>query len=200
MILFFIFETSGGKHRGSCNCLQKLCPALWWLWWQVTAVVTSHCHGFHPNSDFVSNALILWNGHCGWRNGDSQPAVTTASDASREAMMLEWHSRVHSDVIVLQSFKQPHLLRAVGTGRRTKALPTNDLSTQTLYQIRQPSMYTFTKPVTLCHHQISELLSENRPQRYSKGEIILIWQKRTTDSLKLVQKKLIRVLPPWPHW
>lgn len=44
------------------------------------------------------------------------------------------------------------------------ALPTADLSTQALYQIKQPSMYTFT----LCQQQICELLSENSPRRCSK--------------------------------
>lgn len=93
-----------------------------------------------------SNALILWNGCCGWRNEDSQPAVTAVSDASREAMMLVWRSRVHSGVIVFNGGEQPRLLLAADTDRGTMALPTGDLSTQSLYQIKQASMYTFTSP------------------------------------------------------
>lgn len=103
-------------------------------------MVTSHRHGFHPNSDSDSHALILPNGCCGWRNGDSGPAVTTASDASRAAVMLERHLRVHSGVTVRRSVQEPHLPRAAGTGRGTMALTSGDLSTQMPYQVRQPSV------------------------------------------------------------
>lgn len=159
---------------------------------------TSHCHGFHPNSD--SNALILWNGCCGWRNGDSQPAVTAVSDASGEAMMLVWHSRVHSGAIVLSGGWRPHLLHKVDTDRGTMSLPTGDLSTQALYQIKQASMYTFTSPGHCASNKSVSCCLKIGQRGTQNGVIILIWQNRTRDSLRMVQKKLIRVLPPWPHW
>lgn len=132
----------------------------------------------------------------GGETQDSQPAVTAVSDASREAMMLVWHSRVHSGVIAFDGCEQPRLLHAVDTNRGTMVLPTGDLSTQMLYQIKQASMYTFTSPVhCVTIKSVSPCLKIGH-RGIQKGEIILIWQNRTTDSLRMIQKTLIRVLPP----
>lgn len=84
-------------------------------------------------------------------------------------MMLVGYKIVHSGVIIPNSGEQQHLLHAVHTDRRTMSLPTGELSIQMLYQIKQASMYAFTTPGHCANHQICELLSENRPQRYSKG-------------------------------
>lgn len=48
-------------------------------------------------------------------------------------------------------------------------LPTGDLSVQTTVSDQTSINVHIHKPVTLRRHQICELLSENRPQRYSKG-------------------------------
>lgn len=147
--------------------------------------------------------LILFQMHwyCGMDavGGETETASQRwpqASDASGEAVMFEWHSRVDSDVLVLQSFKQAHLPRA----EEQRHLP--QMTCQHRRFIRSDShQCTHSQSQWHCATitSVSPCLKIGH-RGIQKGEIILIWQKRTTDSLKLVQKKLIRVLPPWPHW
>lgn len=143
-----------------------------------------------------SNAPILWNGCCGWRKRDRQPAVTTVSDASRESMMLMWHSRVHSGVITQSGIYWPHLLHKNGYRKRNNGTTHRwAVSASTLSD--PSSMYTLTR---LSAHSSSVSYLETCQRGTENEEIILIWQNGTRDPLWELQKKLIRALPLWPCW
>lgn len=113
--------------------------------------------------------------------------------------------RLYVSVALKSSFrcdctKRPYILHAVDTDKGTMALPTGDPSTQMLYQIKQASMYTFTSPGHCAIIKSVSCCVKIGHRGIQKGGIILIWQNRTRESLRIVQKKLIRVLPPRPHW
>lgn len=76
-----------------------------WLWWRVTALVMSHCHGFYPNSQFCAQ---LQRYH-GMDAVGGERAPTAASDASRGPMMLMRHQRVHSGAPAQSGNYWPHL-------------------------------------------------------------------------------------------
>lgn len=76
-----------------------------WLWWRVTALVMSHCHGFYPNSQFCAQ---LQRYH-GMDAVGGERAPTAASDASRGPMMWMRHYRVHSGAHAQSGNDWPHL-------------------------------------------------------------------------------------------
>lgn len=78
-------------------------------------LVMSHCHGFYPNSQFCAQLQR----YSGMDAVGGETALTTASDASREPMMLMQSSRVHSGATAESRNYWPHLL---GQGTDLSAL------------------------------------------------------------------------------
>lgn len=157
-----------------------------WLWWRVTALVMSHCHGFYPNSQFCAQ---LQRYH-GMDAVGGERAPTAASDASRGPMMLMRHWRVHSGAPAQSGNYWPHL-----RDRGNNPFTTGTLSHQTRINVLHSLVAggrAGTQSVSCCL-KICQRGTGN-------GQSLYIWQDRTTDPLSLVQKKLIRALPPWPRW
>lgn len=148
-------------------------------------LVMSHCHGFYPNSQFCAQLQR----YCGMDAVGGERALTAASDASREPMMLMRRSRVHSGAIAQSGNYWPHLLDR-GT----------DPSALERYRIKQSSICTFMRAGGRAGTQSVSCCVKICQRGTEHGQTILIWQNRTTDSLRTVQKKLIRALPPWPRW
>lgn len=110
--------------------------------------------------------------------------------------MLEWHSNVHWVVIVLHGVKQSHHLHADAADRGAMAFPTGDRSTQMLYQIKLPSMYTFR---SLEHVATLEsvgccLKIGHRVIQKGKNNFDLAGKDNRLFEIGS-EKKLIRVLP-----
>lgn len=159
-----------------------------WLWWRVTALVMSHCHGFYPNSQFCAQLQRC----CGMDAVGGERALTAASDASRGPMMLMWRSRVHSGATAQSGNRWPHLPNPPPpragplSPRHAGMLSHQNGISMHIHKGRRTGLWA------VVWKYVREVLET--------GKTISSWQDRTTEPLSSVQKTLIRAPPPRPRW
>lgn len=155
-------------------------------------VVESHCFGHEPLPWFLSKVSILCsaatipgNGCCGWRKSADRSEwrrsraddVNAALKGSFRCACTEWE----------------WLATPAWPGQQSLCLWNVITSNQDQYAHSWVAGGRAGGQSVSCCLKICQRGTGN-------GQSAYIWQDRTTDSLSSVQKKLIRALPPWPHW
>ena len=170
------------------------------------AVVTmeeSHCCGNKPLPWFPSKLRFCVQMHrnCGMDavGGEAetagQPAVTTVSDASRGydvsvapkgSFRCDLHKvAVHSHTCCTQWIEK---------GEQCNYQQKTCQDGRFIRWKRRQCTYSQGRDRSVsCCLKIGQRGAQN-------GEIISIWENRTRDSLRMVQRKLIGALPPRPRW
>lgn len=157
----------------------------------------SHCHGFHPTSQFCAQLQRC----CGMDAVGGERALTAASDASREPMMLMRRSRVHSGATAQSGDYWPHLLDG---GTSPPVLER--------YHIKQSSICTFMRPggragtesVSCCLKICPRGTGHGRPLKSDRTGQQSLWarfrkslsERRHRDRAGRMESGCVRVLIP----